>query len=181
VTGAIVIGADPFACGALAFAGVTPIGVVDPDAPAAAARLGLLHPGVLFEPYPVALAEAHPAAIVGGAGLVVDVSGDEAARLAANDACRVAGVPFTTAAVGEKGALVLSAPGHADGCWRCAGVSAPAGQMPAPLGPLAAALAVAAGLAGTAGVLEVDAATLAVARRAVPPLPDCAACAAQSS
>lgn len=181
MTGAVVVGADLFACGALASAGATPIGIVDPDAPAAAARLGLLHPGVLFEPYPVALAEANPAAIIAGAGLVLDVSGDEAARLSANDASRAAGVPFVTAAVGEGGALVLSAPGPEDGCWRCAGLSAPAGQAPAPLAPLAAVLAVAAGLSGTAGVLEVDASTLSVTRRGVPPLPGCVACAAQSS
>lgn len=175
-----MIGDDAFAAGALAAAGVSPVGIVAPDAPALAARLGLLHPGVLFEPYPVAIGEADAVAIAGAADLVVDVSQDEAARLAANDACRAAGVAFVTAVLGGEGALVLSAPGPADGCWRCLADGPAPGAPMAGIGPLASALAVATGLAGGAGVLELGGATPSVIPQPVPVRPGCAACAPQS-
>jgi molybdopterin-synthase adenylyltransferase len=131
----------------LAAAGVGQIGVVDgdvvelsnlhrqplhftpdvgmPKAEVAAAKLGLLNPEVVVEPYPVELGEANAEAIVMGADVVVDCTDSFESRYAINDACCAQGVTLVEAGVVAFDGLVLSIRPGESACYRCAFPVAP--------------------------------------------------------
>ena len=141
---AIVVGAGALgspAAAYLAAAGVGRIGIVDSDpvelsnlqrqplhytpdigtnkAESAAAKLGVLNPGVTAEPYPVRLDAANAEAIVSGADVVVDCTDTFATRYVVNDACCAAGVQLVEAGVlGFEGLVMAIRPGES-ACYRC--------------------------------------------------------------
>ncbi len=126
----------------LAAAGVGTLGVVDGDtvelsnlhrqplhytpdvglskAEAAAAKLGLLNPEVVVEPYPVSLDAANAEAIVTGADVVVDCTDSFETRYAVNDACCAQAVALVEAGVVAFDGLVLSVCPGRSACYRCA-------------------------------------------------------------
>jgi adenylyltransferase/sulfurtransferase len=126
----------------LAAAGVGTIGLVDGDAvelsnlhrqplhftpdvgrqkaEVAAAKLGLLNPEVVVEPYPVALEPANAEAIVAGADVVVDCTDSFESRYTINDACCAQGVALVEAGVVAFDGLVLSVRPGESACYRCA-------------------------------------------------------------
>lgn len=219
---AIVVGAgalgSPVAA-YLAAAGVGRIGLVDSDpvelsnlgrqplhytpdvgankAESAAAKLGLLNPHALVEPYPVRLDELNARAIVAGAGVVVDCSDSFETRYVVNDACCAEGVPLVEGGVlGFAGLVLAIVPGES-ACYRCAfPVPPPQGSVPGCRE--AGVLGATAGIVGSmqalealkllAGVLpprtdtilQLDAATLELTHVRIRRRPDCAACAPQS-
>ena len=99
--------------------------VGQPKAEVAAAKLGLLNPEALVEPYPVELAEANAQAIVAGAGVVVDCTDSFESRYLVNDACCAEGVPLVEAGVVGFDGLVLSVRPGESACYRCAFPTAP--------------------------------------------------------
>ena len=142
---AVVVGAGALGSPAatyLALAGIGRLGVVDgdvvelsnlhrqplhmtpdlgePKAEVAAAKLGLLNPEVLVEPYPVELDEQNARAIVIGADVVLDCTDSFESRYLVNDACCAVGVPLVEAAVVGFDGLVLSIRPGASACYRCA-------------------------------------------------------------
>jgi molybdopterin/thiamine biosynthesis adenylyltransferase len=142
---AIVVGAGALgspAAAYLAAAGVGILGVVDgdavelsnlhrqplhftpdvgmPKAEVAAAKLGLLNPEIVVDPYPVMLEAANAEAIVAGADVVVDCTDSFESRYAVNDACCAQGVPLVEAAVVAFDGLVLSIRPGESACYRCA-------------------------------------------------------------
>ena len=141
---AVVVGAGALGSPVLAYlagAGVGRLGVVDGDrvelsnlhrqplhftpdvgswkAESAAAKLALLNPEVLVEPYPVRLDEGNARAIVAGADVVVDCSDSFATRYAVNDACCAEGVALVEGGVMGFGGLVLSVRPGESACYRC--------------------------------------------------------------
>lgn len=141
----VVVGAGALGSPAatyLAAAGVGRLGVVDgdsvelsnlhrqplhltpdvgsPKAEAAAAKLGLLNPEVIVEPYPVMLEPANAEAIVTGADVVLDCTDSFESRYLVNDACCAQGVPLVEAAVVGFDGLVLSIRPGESACYRCA-------------------------------------------------------------
>jgi len=147
---AIVVGAGALGSPVatyLAAAGVGQIGVVDGDrvelsnlhrqplhltpdigalkAEAAAAKLGLLNPEVVVEPYPVMLEEANAEPIVMGADVVVDCTDSFEARYLVNGACCAQGVALVEGGVVAFDGLVLSIRPGASACYRCAFPVAP--------------------------------------------------------
>ena len=142
---AIVVGAGALgspAAAYLAAAGVGRIGVVDSDpvelsnlqrqplhftpdigtnkAESAAAKLGVLNPEVVVEPYPVRFEEANAAAIVAGADVVVDCSDSFETRYLVNDSCCAEGVPLVEGGVLGFDGLVMSVRPGVSACYRCA-------------------------------------------------------------
>ncbi len=120
---AMVVGEGPLAgaaATALAAAGFGRIGLVAADgSEAAAAKLGLLVPGTVVEPYPVALEVDNAEAIVAGADVVL-ACGSPPEQELVNDACCRAVVPLVVGELREWAGLVLSVrPGHS-ACLRCA-------------------------------------------------------------
>ncbi len=131
----------------LAAAGVGQIGLVDPDtvelsnlhrqplfftpdlggpkAEVAAAKLMLLNPEVLFEPYPVELDDQNAEAIVMGADVVVDCTDSFESRYAINHACCAQKIPLVEAGVVAFEGLVLTIRPGASACYRCAFPTAP--------------------------------------------------------
>lgn len=147
---AVVVGAGALGSPAatyLAAAGIGRLGIVDGDtvelsnlhrqplhltpdvgsskAEVAAARLGLLNPEIVVEPYPVELDEGNARAIVMGADVVLDCTDSFESRYAVNDACCAEGVPLVEAAVvGFEGVVMSIRPGRS-ACYRCAFPTAP--------------------------------------------------------
>jgi adenylyltransferase/sulfurtransferase len=126
----------------LAAAGVGQIGLVDGDevelsnlhrqplhftpdvgggkAESAAAKLALLNPEVMVEPYPATLGADNAEAIVTGADVVVDCSDSFETRYLVNDACCAQGIPLVEAGVVAFEGLVLSIRPGKSACYRCA-------------------------------------------------------------
>jgi molybdopterin/thiamine biosynthesis adenylyltransferase len=148
---AIVVGAGALGSPAatyLAAAGVGTLGIADgdvvelsnlhrqplhltpdvgrPKAEVAAAKLGLLNPEIVVEPYPVMLEEANAEAIVMGADVVVDCTDSYEARYLVNDACCAQAVPLVEGGVAGFEGLVLSISPGESACYRCAFPDAPA-------------------------------------------------------
>jgi adenylyltransferase/sulfurtransferase len=147
---AIVVGVGALGCPVvtyLAGAGVGQIGLVDPDtvelsnlhrqplfftpdvggpkAEVAAAKLALLNPEVLFEPYPVELDDQNAEAIVMGADVVVDCTDSFESRYAINHACCAQGISLVEAGVVAFEGLVLTIRPGQSACYRCAFPTAP--------------------------------------------------------
>ena len=146
----IVVGAGALGspvCTYLVAAGVGELGVVDgdvvelsnlhrqpihltpdvgvPKAEAAAAKLGLLNPEVVVEPYPATLNAGNAEAIVMGADVVVDCTDSFDSRYLVNDACCAQGVDLVEAGVVAFDGLVLSIRPGQSACYRCAFPVAP--------------------------------------------------------
>ena len=121
---AIVVGAGALGSPVLAYlagAGVGRIGIVDDDvvelsnlprqplhftpdleknkAVSALAKLNLMNPDVMVEPYPARLEDFNAEAIFTGADVVLDCSDTFATRYVVNDACCVLGIPLVEAGV----------------------------------------------------------------------------------
>lgn len=96
-----------------------------PKAQVAAAKLGLLNPEPIVEPYPVRLDEANGEAIVMGADVVLDCTDSFESRYLVNDACCAQGVPLVEAGVVGFEGLVLSIRPGQSACYRCAFPVAP--------------------------------------------------------
>jgi molybdopterin-synthase adenylyltransferase len=200
----------------LAAAGVGQIGLVDGDevelsnlhrqplhftpdigsqkAEVAAAKLGLLNPEVVAEPYPVELGEANAEAIVMGADVVVDCTDSFESRYAINDACCAQGVPLVEAGVVAFEGLVLSIRPGESACYRCAFPTAPPpearrscreagvlGAMAGVVGSIQAleALKLLSGVGEplTDRILQIDGHSMAQTLVATSRRPDCPACA----
>jgi adenylyltransferase/sulfurtransferase len=99
--------------------------VGSPKAEVAAAKLGLLNPESLVEPYPVTVEEANAEAIVMGADVVLDCTDSFESRYLVNSACCAQGVPLVEAAVVGFDGLVLSIRPGESACYRCAFPTAP--------------------------------------------------------
>lgn len=117
---------------AVAAAGFGRIGLLSPDgAEAAAAKLGMLVPETIVEPYPVALEPANAEAIVAGADVVL-ACGSPAERELLNDACCAGGVALAAGALEGSTALVQSVRPGRSACLRCehqaSGHRRPAGE-----------------------------------------------------
>jgi molybdopterin-synthase adenylyltransferase len=150
---AMVIGAGALgspACSYLAAAGVGTLGVVDGDvvelsnlhrqplymtpdvgslkADVAAAKLGLLNPDVMVEPFPAELDSVNAEAIVMGADVVVDCTDSFESRYLVNDACCAQGIPLVEAGVVAFEGLVLSIRPGETACYRCAFPRPPEGD-----------------------------------------------------
>jgi molybdopterin/thiamine biosynthesis adenylyltransferase len=158
------------------------------------AKLSLMNPDVIVEPYPARLGRMNAEAMLMGADLVVDCSDSFATRYTVNDTCCALGVPLVEGGVlGFDGLVMAIRPGES-ACYRCAfPVEPEEGSVPScreagVLGPVA-------GIVGSMQALE----ALKLLTDAVPPLldrfvqvdartlqhtivttsrrPDCAACA----
>jgi molybdopterin-synthase adenylyltransferase len=176
--GALIVGAGALGSPVAAYlagAGVGRIGIVDSDdvelsnlarqplhftpdigmnkALSAAAKLSLLNPGVLVEPYPARLDETNAEAILAGADVVIDCSDTFATRYLVNDACCALAIPLVEAGVlGLDGLVMAIKPGES-ACYRCAfPTEPPPGSVPScreagVLGPMA-------GIVGSIQALE---------------------------
>jgi molybdopterin-synthase adenylyltransferase len=216
---AMVVGAGALGSPALAYlagAGVGRIGVVDdgevelsnlprqplhftPDAGtnkalSATAKLNLMNPEAMVEPYPARLEEPNAQAILAGADVVLDCSDTFATRYVVNDACCALGIPLVEAGVlGFDGLVMAIKPGES-ACYRCAFPVEPApGSVPScreagVLGPVAGivgsiqALEALKLLTGAVAplldrIVQIDARTLEQTIVATSRRPDCTACA----
>jgi adenylyltransferase/sulfurtransferase len=152
----MVVGAGALGSPVLAYlagAGVGRIGVVDEDtvelsnlprqplhftpdlgankAESAAAKLMLMNPDALVEPYPARLGRMNAEAMLMGADLVVDCSDSFATRYAVNDTCCTMGVPLVEGGVLAFDGLVLAIKPGESACYRCAFPVEPApGSVP---------------------------------------------------
>jgi adenylyltransferase/sulfurtransferase len=188
----MVIGAGALGSPVLQYltgAGVGRIGVVDHDdvelsnlprqplhytpdvgarkAESAAAKLGLMNPGSLPEPYPAKLGRMNAEMMLTGADLVVDCSDSFATRYLVNDTCCALGIPLVEGGVlGFDGLVMAIKPGES-ACYRCAfpvepdEASVPSCREAGVLGPVA-------GIVGSMQALE----ALKLLTGAVPPLLD---------
>jgi molybdopterin-synthase adenylyltransferase len=188
----MVVGAGALGSPVLAYlvgAGVGKVGVVDYDvvelsnlprqplhftpdlgankAESAMAKLNLMNPTVLLEPYPARLGRMNAEAMLMGADLVVDCSDSFATRYTVNDTCCTLGVPLVEGGVlGFDGLVMAIKPGES-ACYRCAFPTEPDdGSVPTcreagVLGPVA-------GIVGSMQALE----ALKLLTDAVPPLLD---------
>ena len=142
---AIVIGAGALGSPAATYlvgAGVGRVGIVDDDevelsnlprqplhftpdigankAESAAAKLSLINPDVLVEPYPARLDRVNAEMMLSGADVVLDCSDAFATRYVVNDACCALGIPLVEAGVlGFDGLTMTIRPGES-ACYRCA-------------------------------------------------------------
>jgi len=161
-------------------------------AQSAAAKLSLLNPTVLVEPYPARLGRMNAEMMLDGADVVVDCSDSFATRYVVNEACCILGIPLVEAGVlGFDGLTMTIKPGSS-ACYRCAfpvePESAPSCAEAGVLGPVA-------GIVGSVQALEalkllsgvgeplldkivqVDGRTLAHTIVSTTKLADCPACA----
>ncbi|HEY2601819.1 MAG TPA: HesA/MoeB/ThiF family protein [Thermoleophilaceae bacterium] len=215
----MVVGAGALGSPVLAYlvgAGVGEVGVVDEDsvelsnlprqpihfttdmgankAESAAAKLMLMNPDTLVEPYPARLGRMNAEAMLMGADLVVDCSDSFSTRYTVNDACCAMGVPLVEGGVlGFDGLVMAIKPGES-ACYRCAFPVEPEdGGVPScreagVLGPVAGlvgsmqALEALKLLTGAVsplldGFVQIDARTLEQTIVATSRRPDCEACA----
>jgi adenylyltransferase/sulfurtransferase len=100
--------------------------VGEPKAEVAAAKLSLINPEVVVEPYPVDLDAANAEAVVMGADVVIDCTDSFESRYLINDACCAQGVALVEAGVVAFDALVLSIRPGESACYRCAFPGPPA-------------------------------------------------------
>jgi molybdopterin/thiamine biosynthesis adenylyltransferase len=189
---AIVVGAGALGSPAAAYlvtAGVGRIGIVDsdaversnlnrqplhfepdigaPKAESAAAKLRLMNPRALVEPYPARLDDRNAEAIVAGADVVVDCSDSFETRYAVNDACCAQGIPLVEGGVLGFSGLVLAIRPGVSACYRCAfPTPPPPGALPSCRE--AGVLGATAGIVGSVQALE----ALKLLTAAVPPLLD---------
>jgi molybdopterin-synthase adenylyltransferase len=117
----------------------------------AAAKLSLLNPTVLVEPYPARLGRMNAEMMLDGADVVVDCSDSFATRYLVNEACCILGIPLVEAGVlGFDGLTMTIRPGES-ACYRCAfptePESAPSCAEAGVLGPVA-------GIVGSIQALE---------------------------
>jgi molybdopterin-synthase adenylyltransferase len=117
----------------------------------AAAKLSLLNPTVLVEPYPARLGRMNAEMMLEGADVVIDCSDTFATRYVVNDTCCVIGTPLVEAGVlGFDGLAMTIKPG-VSACYRCAfpvePTSAPSCAEAGVLGPVA-------GIVGSIQALE---------------------------
>jgi molybdopterin/thiamine biosynthesis adenylyltransferase len=154
-------------------AGVGRVGIVDPDdvelsnlprqplhfssdvgtnkAQSATAKLALLNPTVLVEPYPARLGRMNAEMMLDGTDVVLDCSDNFATRYIVNDTCCVLGIPLVEAGVlGFDGLTMTIKPG-ASACYRCAFPTEPAD---APTCAEAGVLGPVAGIVGSMQALE---------------------------
>jgi len=142
---AIVVGAGALGSPVahyLAAAGVGQLGIVDgdevelsnlhrqplhftpdigaPKAETAAAKLTLLNPEIVVEPYPATLSALNAEAILMGADVVVDCTDSFESRYVVNDACCALGIDLVEAGVVAFEGLVLSIRPGVSACYRCA-------------------------------------------------------------
>ncbi len=168
-----------------------------PKVHGAVARLQLLNPEILVEPYQVRLDADSADGLVAGHDLVVDCSDGFDTRYALNAACCRAGVDLVEGGVVGYGGLVMSIRPYETACYRCAFPQAPPpGSQPTcaqagVLGPVAGvvgslqaleAMKLLAGLDGALldAFLQVDLASAAVVRVATARRPECADCGDES-
>ena len=102
--------------------------VGEPKAQVAAAKLALLNPEVLVEPYPVEIDSGNAEAVVMGADVVVDCTDSFESRYLINDACCAAGVALVEGGVVAFEGLVLSIRPGESACYRCAFPDPPPGE-----------------------------------------------------
>ena len=91
----------------------------------AVARLQLVNPDVLVEPYPVRFAKDNADALVVGHDLVVDCSDSFATRYRVNRACCVSGQWLVEGGVVGVSGMVMSIRPGTSACYRCAFPAAP--------------------------------------------------------
>jgi molybdopterin-synthase adenylyltransferase len=141
----MVVGAGALGSPVLAYlvgAGVGKVGVVDYDvvelsnlprqplhftpdlgankAESAMAKLNLMNPTVLLEPYPARLGRMNAEAMLMGADVVLDCTDTFATRYLVNDACCTLGIALVEAGVlGFDGLTMTIRPGRS-ACYRCA-------------------------------------------------------------
>jgi molybdopterin/thiamine biosynthesis adenylyltransferase len=117
----------------------------------AAAKLSLLNPTVLVEPYPARLGRMNAEIMLDGADVVVDCSDTFATRYVVNEACCILGIPLVEAGVlGFDGLTMTIKPGTS-ACYRCAFPTEPA---EAPSCAEAGVLGPVAGIVGSIQALE---------------------------
>jgi molybdopterin/thiamine biosynthesis adenylyltransferase len=161
-------------------------------AQSAAAKLSLLNPTVLVEPYPARLGRMNAEMMLDGADVVVDCSDSFATRYVVNEACCILGIPLVEAGVlGFDGLTMTIRPGSS-ACYRCAfpvePESAPSCAEAGVLGPVAGivgsiqALEALKLLSGVGEplldkIVQVDGRTLAHTIVSTTKLADCPACA----
>jgi molybdopterin/thiamine biosynthesis adenylyltransferase len=120
-------------------------------AQSAAAKLSLLNPTVLVEPYPARLGRMNAEMMLDGADVVVDCSDNFATRYVVNEACCILGTPLVEAGVlGFDGLTMTIKPG-VSACYRCA---FPAEPSEAPTCAEAGVLGPVAGIVGSIQALE---------------------------
>ncbi|MGI8622723.1 MAG: HesA/MoeB/ThiF family protein, partial [Solirubrobacteraceae bacterium] len=117
----------------------------------AVARLQLLNPEVMVEPYQVRLDAANADGLVVGHDLVVDCSDAFATRYAVNAACCQSGAWLVEGAVIGLAGMVMGVRPGSTACYRCAFPQAPAD---APTCAEAGVLGPAAGVIGSLQALE---------------------------
>jgi molybdopterin/thiamine biosynthesis adenylyltransferase len=164
-----------------------------PKAHSAAAKLGVLNPGSLIEPYMTRFEESNAEALVLGQDLVIDCSDSFETRYVVNAACCAAGIPLIEGgATGFEGLVMSIRPGRS-ACYRCAFPQVP-DPASTPSCAQAGVLGPAAGVIGSLMALEalrllgglepelldaflaVDLMSLAFTRVAVRRMPDCPDC-----
>lgn len=156
---ALVVGAGALGCPAAAYlaaAGVGSIGIVDdgvvtlesvgrallqltPDvganrAESAAAKLGVLNPGVQVDPYPARVGAENAAAIASGHDVVVDCTNQDDSHLALSDACLDLRVPLVIGGTaGLDGWATIVSRGETP-CYRCLDPRPEQAEVGAPVG-----------------------------------------------
>jgi molybdopterin/thiamine biosynthesis adenylyltransferase len=117
----------------------------------AAAKLSLLNPTVLVEPYPARLGRMNAEMMLDGADVVVDCSDTFATRYVVNEACCILGIPLVEAGVVGFDGLTMTIKPGTSACYRCAFPTEPA---EAPSCAEAGVLGPVAGIVGSIQALE---------------------------
>jgi molybdopterin/thiamine biosynthesis adenylyltransferase len=127
--------------------------VGEPKAHSAVAKLQLLNPEIMIEPYQVHLDEQNAPGLIVGHDLVVDCSDSFATRYTVNAACCQEGVPLVEGGVAGFAGLVMSIVPGTSACYRCAFPDEPAAGSVPSCGE-AGVLGPAAGVIGSLQALE---------------------------
>lgn len=126
--------------------------VGESKAHSAVAKLQLINPDVMVEPYQVRLDADNAEGLVVGHDLVVDCSNSVETRYRVNHACCVAGPWLVTGSAAGLGGMVMSIRPGSSACYRCA---FPAPPADAPTSAETGVLGPAAGVIGSLMALEV--------------------------